>query len=181
LITEAIGYWIKAGRLSFARSAIVEAGLQLRKGLALVSSLVEGPEPLRQELDLLTTLGSVEIYSKGEGAPTACEAVVRARALCDQLSDRSSLGLVLYMQGGHYVARADYAGALQVAEDLLHVANENNDAAHEMRARLTMGRSLHFLGAFSAAAGHFERLLKVPVPETNERSLWFHPTPLPER
>jgi predicted ATPase len=173
LITEAIGYWIKAGRLSFARSAIVEAGLQLRKGLALVSSLVEGPEPLRQELDLLTTLGSVEIYSKGEGAPTACEAVVRARALCDQLSDRSSLGLVLYMQGGHYVARADYAGALQVAEDLLHVANENNDAAHEMRARLTMGRSLHFLGAFSAAAGHFERLLKVPVPETNERSLWF--------
>jgi tetratricopeptide (TPR) repeat protein len=173
LITEAIGYWIKAGRLSFTRSAIVEAGLQLRKGLALVSSLVEGPERRRQELDLLTTLGSVEIYSKGEGAPTAWEAVVRARALCDQLSERSSLGLVLYMQGAHYIARADYAGALQVAEDLLRVASESDDAAHEMRARLTMGRSLHFLGAFSSAGGHFERLLKVPVPEADERSLWF--------
>jgi class 3 adenylate cyclase len=89
LITEAIGYWIEAGRLSFTRSATVEAGLQLRKGLALLSSLVESPGRQRQELDLLTTLGAVEIYSKGEGAPTTWEAIVRARTLCDQLSDRS--------------------------------------------------------------------------------------------
>jgi predicted ATPase len=173
LITEAIGYWIKAGRLSFTRSATVEAGLQLRKGLALLSSLVESPGRQRQELDLLTTLGAVEIHSKGEGAPTTWEAVVRARTLCDQLSDRSSLGLVLYMQGGHCIARAEYAVSLQVAEDLLRVAIESKDTAHEMRARLTMGRSLHFLGAFSSAAGHFERLLKVPIPEASEQSVWF--------
>jgi hypothetical protein len=181
LITEAIGYWIEAARLSFTRSATVEAGLQLRKGLALLSSLVESPGRQRQELDLLTTLGAVEIYSKGEGAPTTWEAIVRARTLCDQLSDRSSLGLVLYMQGGHCIARAEYAVALQVAEDLLRVAIESKDTAHEMRARLTMGRSLHFLGAFSSAAGHFEVCSRFRFLRRVNSPYGFHPTPLPEQ
>jgi tetratricopeptide (TPR) repeat protein len=170
-IKEAIDYWIKAGRTSCTRSATVEAIVQLRKGLALLPSLLDGPDRWRQELELQTVLGWALFTSKGEGAPEAGEAFIRARNLCDHLGDRSSLGRVLHMQGGHYVARAKYAAARLVAEELLQVALERNDAALELQAHQLLGRSLHWLGAVVSAVDQFERALSVRVPEMSDESV----------
>jgi predicted ATPase/class 3 adenylate cyclase len=166
-IKEAIDYWIKAGRTSCTRSATVEAVVQVRKGLALLPSLVDGPERWRQELRLQIVLGYAVFATKGEGAPEAGEAFVRARDLCDHLRDRSSLGLVLKLQGSHYHARAQYAAARHIAEELLQVALERNDAALELHAREILGRSFHWRGALASAVDHFERALSVRVPGTS--------------
>jgi hypothetical protein len=87
--------------MSLTRSAMVEATLQFRKGLALLAALVDNPERQRKELALRTALGWAEFHSKGEAAPEVWEALVRARALCDELRDRSNLGWVLFAQGCH--------------------------------------------------------------------------------
>jgi len=65
------------------------------------------------------------------------------------------------------VARQEYAAALRVAEDLLQLPLEQNHAVREAYAHKLMGQSLHFLGEFSRAVGHFERALSVHTSETN--------------
>ena len=138
-INEAIDYWTKAGQTSLARSAMVEATRQVQKGLALLSGLVETPERQRKELALQTVLGVAQFRSKGEGALEVGEAFIRAHALCDQLGDRSNLGSVLYMQGSHSIARAQYAVALRLAEEQLNLAKERNDSVLELQAHLSVG------------------------------------------
>ena len=97
-IERAIANWTKAGQASVARSAMEEAVVQLRKGLALLPALAEGPQRSRQEFELRAALGWALFFLKGEGAPDTGEQFIRARALCDQLGDRSNLGQVLAMQ-----------------------------------------------------------------------------------
>jgi predicted ATPase len=170
-INEAIDYWTKAGQMSVTRSAIVEATRQVRKGLALLSDLVESPERQRKELVLQTMLGWATFLSKGEADPEVQEAFVRARALCDDLGDRSSLGPLLYLQGCHLIATAQYAAALLIAEDQLNLAAERNDSVLELQARQNIGRCLHWLGALGSAIEHFEHALGVSVPETSDQFL----------
>ena len=57
LTEKAITYWGRAGRQSLARSAMIEAVAQVRKGIELLPHLPEGPERWRQELDLQRVLG----------------------------------------------------------------------------------------------------------------------------
>jgi tetratricopeptide (TPR) repeat protein len=162
-IERAIAYWTKAGQTSVARCAIEEAVVQLRKGLALLPSLAQGLQRSRQEFKLRAALGMGLFVLKGEGAPDIGEEFIRARALCDQLGDRSNLGRVLYMQGCHYIARAEYTAARHSAEDLLHLAIERRDTALESQALQNMGRTLHWCGAFASAVGCFERVVGVDV------------------
>jgi class 3 adenylate cyclase/tetratricopeptide (TPR) repeat protein len=161
-IERAVAYWTKAGRTSVARYAMEEAVLQLRKGLALLPGLADDLQRWRQEFELRAALGWAFFFRKGEGASEVEEEVIRARALCDQLGDRSSnLGQVLFLQGCHYIARAQYTAARHSAEDMLHLSSERRDTALELRALQIMGRTLHWCGTFSLAAQYFERLVGV--------------------
>jgi class 3 adenylate cyclase/tetratricopeptide (TPR) repeat protein len=160
-IERAIANWTKAGEASVARSANEEAVVQLRKGLALLPALAEGAQRSRQEFELRVGLGWALFFLKGEGASEVEEEVIRARALCDQLGDRSNLGQVLFMQASQYIARAKYTAARQSAEDLLHFAVERRDTALELCALQIMGRILHCRGAFASAVACFERVVGV--------------------
>ena len=173
LVEVAIGYWTQAALMSSERYAIVEANIQVRKGLLLLSNLVEGPARWRSELGLQVLLGRAEFALKGEGASEVWEAITRARFLCNQLEDRSSLADLLRMQGDHHVARRECAAALHVAEDLLQIAFEQNHPGRKVHAHLLMGRSLHFLGEFSRAAKHFEQAMSVPTFEADPSTDFF--------
>jgi hypothetical protein len=173
-IEKAIAYWIKAGRKSVDRAALAEGAMQLRKGLALVSSLADTPDRWRQELDLQAALGWALFISQGEGAPEAGQALTRARALCDQLGDQlndSWIAVwVLYLQAGHLLARAEYPTARAAAGELLRWADqEQSDWALEI-GHQTMGRSLHYLGEFAPAVEHFERVLSGRLPDADRHS-----------
>jgi tetratricopeptide (TPR) repeat protein len=173
LVEKAIGYWTQAAKMSVNRYAMAEANLQARKGLALLHHLVNGPMRWRNELELQILLAWAEYAVKGEGASEVWEASLRARALCDQLEDRSHLGDVLRMQGIYHVARRKYAAALRVADDMLQLAREQNHAAREVHAHILMARSSHFLGEFSRAVGHFERVLSIRTSETTPSTDFF--------
>jgi predicted ATPase len=54
-IEQAVVYWARAGRQSAARSAMLEAEAQLRRGLLLISDLPDSRERWQQELDLQVT------------------------------------------------------------------------------------------------------------------------------
>jgi len=170
-IKEAVAYWTKASRQSLMRSALAEATAQLHKGLALLPSLIESPERWRQEMELQSLLGWTLFFAKGEGAPEAGEAFLQARALCNQIGDRS----VLYMQGCHHIARAEFTIARRVAEEQLAVAREHSDPGLEVHAHQNLGRTLHWLGEFASAAAHFQDAFAVHLPDTRHQSLWRPP------
>jgi predicted ATPase len=69
LVENAIGYWLKAGQQSVARSAMAEAVAQLQKGLDLLAELPETPSRQLQELNLRFALGPALIGIKGYAAP----------------------------------------------------------------------------------------------------------------
>jgi class 3 adenylate cyclase/tetratricopeptide (TPR) repeat protein len=173
LVEKAIGYWTQAALLSSERYAMVEASLQSRKGLALTSNVVDGPVRWHSELLLHIILGRTGLALRGEGASEVWEAIIRARALCNQLEDRVNLGLVLQMQADNLVARRECAAALQVGEDALQLAREQNHAVGELCAEAVMGRSLLWLGEFFRAIGHFERALSVRTSEMNPPTDFF--------
>ena len=68
-IEQAVNYWGKAGRQSAARSAMIEAAAQVRRGLLLLSDLPDSRECKRQELDLQVTLAAALRESKSHVHP----------------------------------------------------------------------------------------------------------------
>src|SRR5215469_16406250 len=62
---KAVSYWLLAGKLSVAKSAVEEAVAQLRRGLGLLQSLPETPERSQLELDLHIPLMAALIGARG--------------------------------------------------------------------------------------------------------------------
>src|SRR5215467_2579951 len=71
---QAIEYWLKAGQQSVARSAMTEGLVQLEKGLALASEVLDPAKRQKLELNLRITIGNALMSSKGLAAPEAGDA-----------------------------------------------------------------------------------------------------------
>jgi predicted ATPase len=82
LIEKAVRYWLKAGEKSTARSAMMEAVVQLQRGLDLL--LPDSAEHRQQELNLPVVLGRALQATRGFAAPIVGETYARARLLAEQ-------------------------------------------------------------------------------------------------
>lgn len=148
---KAVGYWLTAGRLAVARSAMAEAVAQLQKGLDLLTSLPEGPARQQQELDLQVTLGPALIATRGYPAPEVGAAIARARALAEQLDRADYLVALLYAQCWYHVLRSEYHLAKRIAEEMEQIGRERNDAATLLLGRYLDGFACFSLGEFATA------------------------------
>jgi class 3 adenylate cyclase/predicted ATPase len=158
LMEKAVNYWLMAGQSSLTRSALVEAVVQLRKGLALTGSLPEGASRLQYEFGLQIVLGKAMIATKGYAAPETGEVFERARALCDQLDRPSQLVSVLHGQWVSVLLR-DVSRARPLAEELLARGVARNDVIWTVMGCRTSGVTCCFLGEFIAARDYLERAL----------------------
>jgi predicted ATPase len=168
LVESAINYWGRAGRQSVARSAMIEAAVQLRSGLELLQALPDRPEHRRRELELQSALGGALVVSKGIAAPETGRAYIRARALCEQLGDTAALVPVLSGQISHHLGRAEYAMARQTADHLLALAQERGDTTGQLVGNRSLGLCLHLLGDFASAVTHFEQVLTLYDPQAHQ-------------
>jgi predicted ATPase len=155
---RAVPLWLEAGRLAVARSTLKEAATHLGRGLALLASLPEGPDRDRMELSLQTTLGSALINLRGYAAEETGRAFARARELCLALGDREQLFPVLF---GHWVVQLLRGGTkeLELAEELLRLAESVGDAESRAAAHRAMGITLFCMGRLIEACDHLERTL----------------------
>ena len=128
-MTEAaIEWWGKAGHRSLARSAMLEAEAQLRKGIDLVASLPESTERQQFELDLQVAR-STALVAMQSPASLVAENFLRARQLCDQLVRPSQLAVLLVGQCAYHLGRAELVLACQESTELLDLGKAQNDAA----------------------------------------------------
>jgi class 3 adenylate cyclase len=78
---KAVPYWLLAGKLSAARSAVEEAVAQLRRGLGLLQSLPDTLDRKRLELDLHIPLTGALVGARGYSHAEVFAALDRSRQL----------------------------------------------------------------------------------------------------
>ncbi len=157
LIEQAIPYWQRAGQRATQRSANVEAIAHLSKGLELLNLLPDTPERARQELALQIALGAPLIATRGFGATEVGRAYARARELCQLTGETSQLFPILRGLWEFYELRTEYQTALELAEQLLALAQRQPDPSLLLLAHNVLGDTLLYLGEFSVAREHLER------------------------
>ena len=164
LIEKAVAYWLKAGQQAWARSAVVEAVTQLRKGLDVLANLPDDPWRQQQELDLQIALASGLTATKGWSAPDVDETFARARALAEQLDRPEDPIPVVAGEYALHLGRSDYQLALALGEKLERIGEARNDAAAQSLGRMMQGITRCFLGELDAARTVLEQCMGLADP-----------------
>ena len=180
LIEQAIRYWQKAGERARQRSANVETIGHLTKGLELLSTLPDTPERNQKELSLQTTLGPALIAIKGYAALEVEKAYARAHELCCQMEETPQIFPVLSGLRAFYVVRAEYGTARELGEQLLCLAQRQQDTAFLLEAHRNLGSALIWLGELVPAQAHLEQGIALydrqgGVASLSYLSLWAGP------
>jgi tetratricopeptide (TPR) repeat protein len=170
LVEKSAGYWGKAGRRSAARSAVAEAAAQLQKGLDQLALLPDTPERRRRELEFCGALGAVMVAAKGPSAPETGQAYARARELWERLGSPSEFLAIPNGQSFYFLFRGELDRAQSLAEDILRLGRQRNDAAGVVLGHISCGRILMHRGKFGPSKSHLEAGLALYDP-TQHRSL----------
>ena len=154
---KAVAYLHPVGQQAADQSAYREAITHLTRGLALLPNLPDPLERSRHELDVQITLGQVFTATKGQASPEMEHAFTRAHALCEQVGETAQLVAVLRGLLVMYVARGPLSKALELAEQILSLAQGGQDAVHLARAHDGLEHILFFLGEFASARAHLDQ------------------------
>ncbi|MFQ5796557.1 MAG: BTAD domain-containing putative transcriptional regulator [Candidatus Bipolaricaulia bacterium] len=154
---KALNYLLQAGQRAVQRSAHMEAIDHLTKGLEVLDKLPEAPERAQPELMLQTVLGTALIATKGHAAPEVEETFGRARELCQQVGETAELWPVLLGLWAFYLMRAELQTALELGEQLLHLAQREQDSVLPVNTHRTLGVALFHQGELASAQEHLEQ------------------------
>jgi predicted ATPase len=87
------------------------------------------------------------------------QAYARARELCQQIGETPQLCQVLHGLWTFYVVRAEHRTAYEIGEQLLRLAENQQDTTCLIAAHWVLGGSSFLLGELPAARAHLERSL----------------------
>jgi DNA-binding SARP family transcriptional activator/predicted ATPase len=159
VVEKAVGYLHQAGNRAVRLSANEEAIAHFTRGLELLKTLPDTPERVQQELALQLAVGAPLQAIKGYGAPEALCAADRARELCEQIGETPQLLPALFMLANFYHARAEHRKSLELAEQILHVAQRIEDPVQVTLSHMGLGANLLHLGELTLARGHLEQVI----------------------
>jgi DNA-binding winged helix-turn-helix (wHTH) protein/class 3 adenylate cyclase/tetratricopeptide (TPR) repeat protein len=151
----AIAYWQEAGQQAARGASHTEAMTYFTRALALLGTLPITPTRARQELALQCQLG-VQLATRGAATHEVEHAYARALTLCHQVGNAQELFPVLYGLSRLYKKRGKLQRARDLGEQLLLLAQQNDEAGRYLRAHYVLGESLLWLGEFSTARTHLE-------------------------
>jgi predicted ATPase/DNA-binding winged helix-turn-helix (wHTH) protein len=151
---KAIKYLLMAAENASRRFANYEALALARKGLELLLTLEKTPERMAQELTLRMILGASLMAIKGFAAAEVEEVYRPARQLCQHPGDSLQLFKVLWSLGLFYLFRTELQKSLDIAEQLLPIAEKREDSILMTEAHRALGVTFVALGKFSEALEH---------------------------
>jgi class 3 adenylate cyclase/predicted ATPase len=166
LAEKAIGYWDRAGQRAVDRSAAAEATAHFTKALTLLAGFPEGEQRDQRELALQIGLAGAAVMARGWASSLAGNAYTRARDLCRRAGDLREIVATLSGIFSFHINRAEIALAREVAEELLHFAERQDDTAGTGRlfGHRAVGGSLVFGGDFTSAMPHLAEVVRLYDP-----------------
>lgn len=157
---RAIFYWRKASQIAINRSAYKEAIAHLKKALALLENLPETHKAVQQELELLTSLGTALIATKGFADPAVEKTYLRALKLCNGVEQSFALYQILQGLSRFYFVRGELNKARDMGEQLLSLAKNLDDPTLPlMEGYRALGSTLLQQGEFVQAKIHLEKAI----------------------
>jgi tetratricopeptide (TPR) repeat protein len=167
LIEKAASLWGKAGQRSLARSALVEAVVQLTRALDQIASLPDTPAVRREQVKLQVALITPLTHVKGYAAPETKAAAEQARLLIEQAEARGQPPedplllfsvLFAFWAVSHMAFNGDVAREL--AKEFLSLAEKRGATVPLMIAHRLMGMSLLGTGDIEQGRAHFDRAIE---------------------
>ena len=169
---KAIVYLRRAGTKAFSNSAHAEALQCFTQGLELLERMARGADRDRAELALRLAFGPTLQVTRGHAAPEVEENYRRTRDLAERVGEPVQRFQALW---GLWLAasyRASAERALQLARELLALAEDSGDAALLLEGHHALWPVLVWLGRLDEARGHAERGMSL-YDKTEHRSHAF--------
>jgi predicted ATPase len=135
---------LKAGRHAAARLTYTEAIAHLERGLAVLSSLPEGPPRDRQEIALQLARGLCLVTAKG--AVAARPAYVRAHALAGEQGNSPQRFEALFGVWQCQIISGDIVAARRCSDQLLRLSERERDPGLRLQAHHAAWSTLLFAG-----------------------------------
>jgi predicted ATPase len=130
-----------------------------RRGIELLASLPDTPERARKELGLQITLGPALFATEDWTAPDVEGAYTRAHVLCRELGESPDLFPALWGLCLFRITRGEIQTGLNMAEQLLGLAQDAKDPGLLLQAHYALGRVHAFLGDWAIAKTHLEQAI----------------------
>jgi DNA-binding winged helix-turn-helix (wHTH) protein/predicted ATPase len=153
---RAVQYRRQAAENALRRHGHGNAIAHCTAGLEVLGTLPETPERTCHELALHTIMGPALITARGYATPEVEQTYSRALALCDTLGDAPERFAVLFGLAAWHFVRGECTEGHKLAEQLLHLAQRQNDPAMQVEAHAAMGTLLLFRGELMASWEHLE-------------------------
>jgi tetratricopeptide (TPR) repeat protein len=168
LASEAIGYWVKAGRLAYARWANREAAKCFAQALHLLETLPETREKLEQAIDLRIDLRNA-LSPLGE-FERIFVCLREAEILARTLDDQRRLGqLSVYMCHNFYVS-GHPKEALAFGQNAQAIGYSLGDVPLQVTGNISLGGACLFTGDYRRAEACLLKVLQLLEGElTRER------------
>jgi DNA-binding SARP family transcriptional activator/predicted ATPase len=157
LTDKAITYLLQAGRQAERQSANQEALSYYQRGLDILRSLPETPQRLQQEVELQIALTVPTTVVHGYASPQTRQVCDRARELCRKLGDTPALFTTLVGLSRYYGVSGDLRTGLELAEQMLAIAQAAPQTDWLLEAWRAMGGPLFALGRLREARVFFEQ------------------------
>jgi DNA-binding SARP family transcriptional activator len=161
---QAIHYYYRAAQVAQGMNASLEAITLLQRALALLESLPGGRQRDALELDLQTTLVVSLINTLGHGTPDVIQTYDRARALSQRLEQPPTPPIMRGMTIDHLV-RAEFNEALAYSEQLMRLAERNQDHLLAVEANYAMGVTMFWLGNFRPSRHYLGKAIALYDPQ----------------
>jgi DNA-binding winged helix-turn-helix (wHTH) protein/predicted ATPase len=158
---KAIQYLQLAAQQAVQRSASSVAIDQLTNALRILKSLPETAQRDQQELILQMMLGPLLIATKGNASLEVEQIYLRARELAQQLNAVSQQFPSLFGLRSVYLVRGELLRAHELSQQLVRLAESENDTEHLLEARVALGNTFHLQGALRQGHTQFEKALGI--------------------
>ncbi len=156
----AVSWYSRAARDAHRVSALQDALTHLDQGLTLLAGEERDGESEALELSLQMGRGALLLATKGYAAPQVEEALTRALQLCQQ----SGAGLiqrfqVLWGLSRYYLVKPDLDRGLAVSQQLLEIAQEQEDRGLLVEAYTALGTHLFHRADLQDALAYFDQAI----------------------
>ena len=166
---RAIPYWQLAGQRAARISSYIEASNHLNHALALLRSLPDASKDARQELDLMVGLATVQLATRGYGAPDVAAAFSEAKKRCHQLGGSEHLMTVLFGEWACGIHRQPLDDVVRLSRGLRRVAKSTEDVGDSLMGDRALGNSLLFAGRFAQARLYLSRAAQAYDEERHQK------------
>lgn len=162
---RAVSNYLVAVQKAFRVFAYREVEQLARRGLALLETLPDAPERAEQELALLSPLVLGLLNTRGFTATEVKDICTRARAICVRWGGTRHVLPAIFGLFEHHLHRAEYHTALELAREVLSLAESERDPALLVAGHSAVGNTLMLRGDFRTALEHLEQAMALYDPQ----------------